>query len=241
MHIARICAETGVANGGVPLDSLGAHLRQAVRLVDKCGVVRKWLAQLLLEIAVGFEAGLLREEALTSSAAGTLALRGPSGKRRRKDADVRRAAADAMQSKRIRSMRAAARAQPAFLRVRSELVLFNRVLGGLPQEHLPREVVDHMLEWCATAQGWFAESAPAAASAAGGGAPRRRPAEQQSPPPSTAPARESHRFFVSLLQPGFPPARPASAPTRLPSSSLSSSSAAAAGPPWRPREEAPTA
>ena len=64
--------------------------------------------------------------------------------------------------------KAAARAQPAFRRVRSELVLFNRVPGGLPQEYLPRDVVDHMLEWCATPRegGWFAESPKTAAGAA---------------------------------------------------------------------------
>jgi hypothetical protein len=64
--------------------------------------------------------------------------------------------------------KAAARAQPAFRRVRSELVLFNRVPGGLPQEYLPRDVVDHMLEWCATPRegGWFAESPKPAAGAA---------------------------------------------------------------------------
>jgi hypothetical protein len=71
--------------------------------------------------------------------------------------------------------RAAARAQPAFLRVRSELVLFNRVPGGLPQEYLPRDVVDHMLEWCATADCWFAMTPPAeappAVAVAPGGAP----------------------------------------------------------------------
>jgi hypothetical protein len=64
--------------------------------------------------------------------------------------------------------KAAARSQPAFRRVRSELVLFNRVPGGVPQDYLPRDVVDHILEWCATprAGGWFAKSAEPAAGAA---------------------------------------------------------------------------
>ena len=73
-----------------------------------------------------------------------------------------RALADTLYRK---AAKAAARAQPAFRRVRSELVLFNRVSGGLPQDYLPRDVVDHMLEWCATADGWFAESVVAAAAA----------------------------------------------------------------------------
>jgi len=54
--------------------------------------------------------------------------------------------------------------------VRSELVLFNCVPGGAREEYLPRDVVDHMLEWCAAAPGWFAKPVGAAALAAAAGA-----------------------------------------------------------------------
>ncbi len=46
--------------------------------------------------------------------------------------------------------RAVLQVQPASLRVSSELVLFNRVPGGAREEDVPRALVDHLLEWCAT-------------------------------------------------------------------------------------------
>ena len=62
--------------------------------------------------------------------------------------------------------RAVSRAFPMFRDLRSQLVLFNRVPGGLPQQYLPRDAVGRIFEYCATPDCcWFA-----AVSAAGGNA-----------------------------------------------------------------------
>jgi ankyrin repeat protein len=78
--------------------------------------------------------------------------------------------------------KAAARAQHTFRQMRSEVIVANRVPGGLPLDYLPRDVVDLILQFCASAKPWFSESpAPVPpASAAGGGASAAGGAEQGS-------------------------------------------------------------
>ncbi len=110
---------------------------------------------------LGAVAALLAERAsalvpgdLAGASAGALAARAGQ-----------RAAADCLYRA---ASKAAARAQPLFRRIRSEIVVRNRVPGGLPHEYLPRDTVDLILEFCAApAACWFAETpAPAAVAAA---------------------------------------------------------------------------
>jgi hypothetical protein len=84
---------------------------------------------------------------LTGASAAALAAR--AGQRAAADLLYRTAA----QLSRAAS-KAAWRAHDVYRQVRSELVVANRV-------ELPRELVDHMLDYCATADCWFADS-PAA-------------------------------------------------------------------------------
>jgi hypothetical protein len=49
--------------------------------------------------------------------------------------------------------RAVSRTFPMFRDLRSQLVLFNCVPGGLPQQYQPRDAVGRIFEYCATGGG----------------------------------------------------------------------------------------
>jgi hypothetical protein len=140
--LAALAAEKAARKKPENSDRLIAHARAANNLTALAGAVTQGGAQLAVVsalIAAGCSA--LPPVDAHGTSLGAFALR--LGQQKSADKLYRAAS------------KSAAREQPLFRQVRSELVVANRV-------GLPRDVVDHMLEWCAAPKCWFVKKAPPA-------------------------------------------------------------------------------